>query len=286
MSAPAFDRGPGFALFVLTIVVGAGLVFAAPSVAQTSARVSVSAAEPAVSPQLRAALAPSGLLRVGVYAGAPTSLVRDPVSGEARGVTVDLGRELARRLGVPVDFVEFQRVSQVVAAVAAGQADFTVTNATPARTREMDMSAPILDIEQGYLTPAGSPIVALEQVDRPGIVVGVTEGSTTQANLSRDLKAATLLAAPSVDAAIDLVASGRVQAYATNKSILFQMTDRLPGAKVLDGAIGREHMAIGIPKGRGEALAFIRSFAADAASTGLVERAAGRAGLRGSAKPQ
>ena len=83
--------------------------------------------------QDRQALAPTGKLRVGVYPGSPTSLVKEAPASEARGVSVDIGKELARRLGVPYEQVEFPRVAAVLEALKAGQVDFTVTNATPAR---------------------------------------------------------------------------------------------------------------------------------------------------------
>jgi polar amino acid transport system substrate-binding protein len=231
------------------------------------------------------ALAPSGKLRVGVYAGSPTSMVRDKASGEARGLSYELGRELAARLGVPFEPVEYPRVAEVVEAIKAGQIDFTVTNATPARAQDIDFTAPILALELGYLAPRGSKIAAADDVDRPGIRVGVTQGSTSQATLSRTLKSATLVTAPTVKAAIDLLANGGIDVYATNKAILSEMSDQIPGSRILDGRWGLEHMAIGYPKRRDAGAAYMSRFAEAAQSEGLVRRAAQRAGLRGMAQP-
>jgi polar amino acid transport system substrate-binding protein len=235
-------------------------------------------------PEVQKILAPSGKLRVGVYPGSPTSMIRDPASGEIRGVTVDLGTELAKRLGVPVEWVEYRRVEEVLEAMKSGSVDFTVTNPTAARSKDVDFTQPVLAIELGYLVPAGSPVLALTNLDRPSIRVGVTQGSTSQRTLPGQLKHAAVVPAPSLKAAIDMLSQRKLDAFATNKAILFEMSNSLPGSRVLDGRWGLEHMAIGIPKGREQGLAYASRFAADAASEGLVARAAERAGLRGSTK--
>jgi len=231
-------------------------------------------------------LAPSGKLRVGVYAGSPTSMIRDPASGEAKGVSYDLGKELAARLGVSFEAVEYPRVAAVVDALKNGEADFTVTNATPARMKEVDFTPPILALELGYLVPAGSSLTDIGQIDRSGIRIGVTQGSTSQAALARTLKNATLVPAPTVKAAVEMLAQGKLDLYATNKAILSEMADQLPGSRILEGRWGLEHMGIAYPKGREPGKAYLDAFAADAVSSGLARRAAERAGLRGTAKAE
>jgi polar amino acid transport system substrate-binding protein len=249
------------------------------------ALVAAACAGPRAQPDagVRQALAPTGKLRVGVYPGSPTSMIRDP-GGEARGLSYDLGKAFAERLGVPFEPVEYPRVAEVVEAIKAGQVDFTVTNASPARAKDIDFTAPILALELGYLAPRGSSIAAADDVDRPGIRVGVTQGSTSQATLSRTLKGATLVAAPTVKAAVELLASGGIDVYATNKALLSEMADQVPGSRILDGRWGLEHMAIGYPKGRDAGAAYLSRFAEAAQSEGLVRRAAQRAGLRGTAE--
>ena len=234
-----------------------------------------------VAPQIRAALAPTGTLRVAVYPGSPTSMVRGPGADEMRGLTVEIGRELARRLGVPAQIVVFDRVPEVVAALKAGQADFTITNASPARARDVDFTPPLVALETGYLVPAGSRIAYFTDIDRDGVRIGVTQGSTSQGVLADRLKQARLVVAPSVAAATEMLRRGELDAFATNKAILFDMADALPGARVLDGRWGLEFVAIAVPKGRDAAADYLKAFAGDVGSTGLVQQAAQRAGLRG-----
>ncbi len=234
-----------------------------------------------LGPLVRKAVAPAGPLRIGVYPGSPTSLLRDEASGEEKGLTVDLGRELARRLEIPAELVEFRQIADVLEALRAGGVDFTVTNASPLRAQTIDFSGPILGVELGYLVPARSSIAALSDIDRPGIRVGVTEGGSSHTTLSHAFTNASVVPASSVKAAVAMLAAGAVDAYATNKAILFEMSDQLPGSRVLDGRWGMETFAIAIPKERGSALASIRVFADAVKSEGLVRRAAERAGLRG-----
>lgn len=242
-------------------------------------------AAPAAPPEVRSALAPTGTLRVAVYPGSPTSLVRGPGADEMRGVSVDIGRELARRLGVPVTFVVFERVPEIVEALKGGRADFTITNASPARARDIDFTPAVLGLESGYLVPAGSPLQALADVDRAGVRVGVTQGSTSQGVLTRDLKQASVVLAPSVTAAAAMLRQGELEAFATNKGILFEMSDALPGSRVLAGRWGLEQLAIGVPQGREAAAAWLKAFADDVVRQGLVQGAAARAGLRGTVAP-
>ena len=236
------------------------------------------------APEVRQALAPTGTLRVAVYPGSPTSMVRAAGSGEMRGLSVEIGRELARRLGVPAEIVVFQRVAEVVDALKGGRADFTITNATPARAQDVDFTPPLLALELGYLALPGSPVQALNEVDRPGVRIGVSQGSTSQGALSREFKQARVVPAPSLQAAGEMLRRREIDAFATNKAILFELADGLPEARVLDGRWGLEHLAIAVPKGRGVAADYLRGFAESVRSEGLVRAAAQRAGLRGTAE--
>jgi polar amino acid transport system substrate-binding protein len=255
------------------LVLAAGMIAQAPNGrANTVAQ---------IAPDVRQALAPGGTLRVGVYPGSPTSMIRDRASGETKGLAYELGQEFARRLNIPFEPVEFTQIADVLDALKRGAVDFTVTNASPARAKDVDFTAPILGVELGYLVPPRSSIATLADVDRPGVRVGVTAGGSSHATLQREFKHATVVPSPSVTAAVEMLADGRVDAYATNKAILFEMSDQSPGSRVLDGRWGIEVFAMGIPKGREVAMPAVRRFADEARSQGLVKRAVERARLRG-----
>jgi polar amino acid transport system substrate-binding protein len=136
------------------------------------------------------------------------------------------------------------------------------------------------------LAPPGSPVTSPADIDRSGVRIGVTQGSTTQSTLPSRLKNATIVPAPSIKAAIEMLQQRDVDAFATNKTNLFQMSDSLPGSRVLDGQWGVEHIAVAIPKGRDQGMPWLQKFVEDAQSEGLVTRAVERAGLRGTAKSE
>ena len=242
------------------------------------------ATAPTAAPTVRQALAPTGTLRIGVYPGSPTSMVRSAGNDEMRGLSVELGRELARRLDVPSEVIVFQRVAEVVEALKGGRADFTITNATPARAQDVDFTPPLVALELGYLALPGSPVQSLADVDRPGMRIGVTQGSTSQGVLTRELKQARVVPAPSLQAAGDMLQRREVDAFATNKAILHELADGVSGARVLEGRWGLEHLAIAVPKGREAAAGYLRDFAGAVRKQGLVSSAAARAGLRGTAE--
>jgi polar amino acid transport system substrate-binding protein len=233
---------------------------------------------PHPTPETRQTLAPTGSLRVALYTGTPTSLIS---ANEMRGVGYELGQALASRLGVPFQPLVFPKNADVLDAVKAGRADAAFTNASAERAKDMDFTPPYLIIELGYLARDKGPVSALGDVDRPGVRVGVTANSSSDAVLSHDLKNAQVVRAETVAVGIKMLAAGTIDLYATNKATLFEMADKLSGAQVLDGSWGVERHALAVPKGRDRGLPFARAFVADAVATGLVKSAVVRSGLRG-----
>ncbi len=246
-----------------------------------AAAIAASASAGALAQDAREVLAPKGKLRVGAYLGSPLSMVKDSRTGEIHGLSVDLGKELAKRLGIPFEQINYQRIADVLEGMKAGDVDFTVSNATPARAADVMFSQTLLSLELGYLVPAASPISTTSDVDRPGIRVGVTQGSTSQGTIPKILPNATVVAAQNLKRAIEMFERRELDVFATNKPTLFEMSDQMPGARVLDGRWGMEHIAIATPKGREAALEYLRRFVEEAQTSGLLSQAAERAGLRG-----
>jgi polar amino acid transport system substrate-binding protein len=231
-------------------------------------------------------LAPTGRLRVGAVAGSPLSMTTDAATDETHGLSIDLGREFARRLGVPFVQRNYQRIAEVLAAMKAGDVDFTISNATPARAVDVDFSPTLISLELGYLVPAASPIATMSDVDRPGLRIGVTQGSTSQRTIPSLLPNAVVTPAQNSGHAVEMLERSEIDLFATNKPTLFQMSDQMPGARVLDGRWGVEHIAIAIPKGRETALEYLRRFVEEVQTGGLLAAAVERVGLRGLVKAQ
>lgn len=259
-----------FALVALSACVGRQPASQDASIAQASA-----------APWVQQALAPQGVLRVGVYLGSPTSLVRDAKTGASYGVAYELGHALAAQLKVPVQVVQYQRVAEVIEALKGGQVDMTFTNATSARAKEVDFTPALIQLELGLLVPVNSPIQSFAQIDRAGFRLGVSQGSSSQGVLSQRLKQVTIVPVPSLTQVQQLLTERQLDAFATNKGILFELAEKMTDVKVLDDNWGVENLAIAIPKGRDAGMPYLQDFAQRVQHTGLVNQMAQRAGLRG-----
>ncbi len=266
---------------LLACVFGLAGCAVAPSTPTSASSVLASS----VPAQARAELAPTGTLRIAVYPGSPTSLVERAAPEQMRGVAVDLGRALAQRLGVPSTVQVYPRVAEVVAALQRGEADFTVTNSTAERARLVDFAPPLVDLELGVLVPASSRVTAVERMDQAGVVVGVSEGSSSQRTLGGRFTHAKLRPFANLEAARAALEAREIDAFATNKGVLFELADRVPGARLLDGRWGVEHLAPAIPHARAAGLAYLGGFAEEVRGNGELARATQRAGLRGTAAP-
>jgi polar amino acid transport system substrate-binding protein len=240
----------------------------------------------AAAQEARQILAPTGKLRVGVYYGSPTSMVRDSKTNEVHGVSYDLGQELAKRLNVPFEQVSYQRISDVLEGMKAGDVDFTVSNSTPARAATVTFSQNLLTIELGYLVAANSPITAVADIQKPGLRIGVTKASTSQGTIPKLLPNATVVPAENYKRGIEMLEHGEIDTYATNKPTLFEMSDQMPGSRILEGRWGEEHLAVAIPKDHEAALEYIQRFVQEVQTSGLVAKSAEQAGLRGAVKAQ
>lgn len=235
----------------------------------------------APTPDALQALAPTGKLRVGLFLENPLSVVRDSASGEMKGVGFDLGKELARRMGIPFEPVVYPSSAALVGSVTSGQWDVTFLTVSARRDKDMDFTAPYLQVERGYLIPMGSSISTLADVDRRGIRVAVTEKTSSDIFLSRALKNAVLVRASGIVSAVETLKSGRADVFAAGKPTLFELSSQLPGSRVLDGRFAADEEAMAMPKGRDLGMAYARKFIEDAKFEGLVKAAMERAGLRG-----
>ena len=236
---------------------------------------------PALTPEVRQALAPTGNLRVALQLGNPLNVTRDPVSGEMKGLGSDLGQALARRIGVPFQPILYPSIGALLDAGRSGAWDVAHFGFTSERAKEFDFAPVHVEVEFGYLVPGGSSISAMADVDRPGIRVAVQEKSGPDVFFTGTLKNAVLVRAPSNPGALEALKAGRADGMGSIKPILFDLSDQLPGSRVLDGRPGIDPHAMAIPKGRDRGLAYLRQFIEGAKSEGLVRAGIERAGLRG-----
>jgi polar amino acid transport system substrate-binding protein len=198
-----------------------------------------------------------------------------------KGVGFDLGRELARRMGVPFEPVTYPSVGALLDAGKTGAWDVAFVGFSPERAKEWNFTALHLEIEFGYLVPGGSSISTMADIDRPGIRVAVQEKSQPDVFLSRTLKNAVVVRAPSLAGTLEVLKSGRADAIFSIKPSLFEASNQLPGSRVLDGRAGVDPHAMALPKDRDLGVAYARQFIEAAKSEGLVQGAIERVGMRG-----
>lgn len=229
----------------------------------------------------RSELAPTGTLRVGLNHG-NFLLVTPGSSGTApRGVASDVARELARRAGVPVEFIRFDTAGALGDAVRTGGWDVAFLGAEPQRAAEIAFTSAYLEIPATYLVPAGSPIRSVGEVDREGVRISVTEQSAYGLYLSRTIKHARLVQTKGLDSSFDVFVADKLEALAGLRPRLLTDVQKLPGARILDGQFTAVQQAIGTPKGRAAAAAYLRAFVEDVKALGFVAEAISTNGVQG-----
>jgi polar amino acid transport system substrate-binding protein len=237
------------------------------------------AATPAIPPGVVSDLAPTGKLRAGINYGNPILAQGGPA--DLRGITVDLSRELARRLDVPVELVPYDAAGKMTDAVRTGAWDVAFLAVDPARASEITFTAPYLEIEGTYLVPAGSGLRTIEDVDHEGVRVAISAKSAYDLFLSRSLQHAQIVRAPSIPASIALFVSDKLEAVAGVRQALVTASANIAGSRVLDGRFMVIAQAAGVPKGRDAGARYLREFIEEAKASGLVADALKKSGVDG-----
>ena len=226
------------------------------------------------------AFAPSGTLRACINLGNPILARR--AGDSAAGVSVDLSRSLAQRLGVPLTLVIVDAAAKSVETVKSGQADLGFFAVDPLRSDGIRFSAPYLLIEGAYLVRQASPLTDNAQVDRAGTRVMVGRGSAYDLYLSRALQAAQILRAPTSPQVVDAFIAENADVAAGVRQQLEADAARLGGLRLLPGRFMVIEQAMGVPAGRGDAVqAALRAFVENAKTSGFVAQALQRHGIQG-----
>ena len=226
-----------------------------------------------VPPDVVKSLAPAGRLRAAINVANPV-LVQTDSSGAPGGVTVDLARELARRLGVALDPVVIDGAGKSFEAVKAANCDIGFLAVEPARSADIDFTAPYVIIEGVYAVRADSALKANADVDRAGVRVAVNKGAAYDLYLTRSLKHAALVRAES---AFDVFKRDGLDVVAGVKQAVVRLAQANPGVRVLDGRFMEIQQAMCLPKGRDAAARYLRGFVEEMKASGFVAEALRRA---------
>lgn len=232
-----------------------------------------------MTPTLRSEMAPTGKLRVGLNHG--NNLLVVSMTPEPRGVAPDLGRELGRRLGVPVEFVGYDSAGKLGDGVKTGAWDVAFLGAEPQRAAEIAFTAAYLEIPSTYIVSAASGIRSVEEVDREGVRIAVPEQAAYGLYLQRNIKRARLVLTRSNEAAVQAFVADKLEALAGLRPRLLIDITKLPGARLLDGQFTGVQQAVGTPKARAASAEYLRAFVEEVKASGFVAEAISKSGVAG-----
>ena len=221
-------------------------------------------------------LASRGTLRAAINFGNSVLAQRD--GKEPRGVSVDLARELGKRLGVPVELVAFDAAGKVVDALKVDAWDVAFLAVDAKRTDEIPFSAPYVLIEGSYMVPATSELTRSDEVDRTGIRVATGNGSAYELFLSRTLKLAQVERLMTAREAFDRVDRGEVPVAAGVRQVVDRYAREHGEMRVLDPSFMVIEQAIGTPVGREVGARFLQAFIEELKANGFVAEALHRSG--------
>jgi polar amino acid transport system substrate-binding protein len=235
-----------------------------------------------ISSHIIQSFAPKGKLRASINLGNPILANRDSVTLEPKGVSVDLANEFAHRLGVDIELVVFDTAGKSVEAVTQEQADIGFFAIDPLRGEGISFTAAYVLIEGSYMVRSNSTIQFNEEVDKAGHRVTVGKGSAYDLYLTRELKYADIVRAPSSPTVADVFVEQGLDVAAGVKQQLEADTRRFPNLRLLPGRFMVIQQAMGLPKNRGfEAAEFLRAFVEDMKKSGFVIEALARHGIQG-----
>jgi polar amino acid transport system substrate-binding protein len=224
-------------------------------------------------PEVVKELASGGKLRAAINFGNTVLAQRDPASGAPRGVSGELARELAGRLGVPIEYVAFDAAGKVFEALKAGAWDIAFLAIDPVRSEGIDFTAPYVVIEGAYVVPARSPLQSNEDVDREGVRIAVARDSAYDLYLSRTIRRATLVREASGPQALDMFLRQGLEVAAGVKQPIVAFAREHPQLRVIPGRFMMIQQAMGTPKGRPAGARYLRRFIEEMKATGFVAAA-------------
>jgi polar amino acid transport system substrate-binding protein len=239
-------------------------------------------AGPASADALKDEIAPTGKLRVAIAispAGGAFWSTKTETGGYA-GVPVDLGKEMAAQLGLPVEYVVHQNSGQIVDAVAKGVWDVTFLPKDPEREARMSFGPTYEVADATYIVKPGSSVTNFQTLDQPGVKIAAVNNTTTMRGAIAHLKNATVTGYQSYDEIFALLKGGEIDAFALSRDQLNAMAKKIPGTRVLDETFKKTVTAVAVPPNHPQALAFVSKFMSDATSNGFLRKAYDNNGLK------
>jgi polar amino acid transport system substrate-binding protein len=234
-----------------------------------------------VSQQVKAELAPTGVLRAGVNLSNFLLVTGKDADGMPTGVSPDIAAEIARRLGVPVKLVPYKTPGELADAAESNAWDIGLIGAEPQRAEKIAFTPAYVEIEATYLVPAGSPIKSIADVDKPGVRISVTGRSAYGLWLERNIKQATLMRTDTLDSSCEQFVRDKLEVLAGLRPRLLSDVEKLPGARILDGKFAAVQQAIGTQRKNAAGAAFLHELVEEVKASGFVQSLIDKHKVRG-----
>lgn len=240
-----------------------------------------SATAQSASDAARAELAPTGKLRAGMNLDNTHLTTKDSATGELSGVSVDIMRELASRIGVEVEFVVHNTPGQVAESAQKGAWDVAMLAIEQSRAETINFSPPLTEMEATYAVRKDLGLEAIEQVDASGIRIAAPDKSGYERYLTRVLQNATLVRTQNIPASVELFNAGGADALAGLRPILLGAMNSMPEARLLDGKFMTVNHGLGVPLGHDAAAEYLQIFVRELIESGFVARSIEQHGIAG-----
>jgi len=234
-------------------------------------------------PATSSEIAPQGKLRVALIGGNPVLVTKEPDGSISGGASVDLGKFIAEKIGVPFDPVVYADPEAYTRSFGTGEWDIAIGPRRASEAVIVDFSPDFMLVDNIFVAAPGRDFADASQVDRPGVKVAVIKDGAPDRFLSRSLRSAELVRIPSGrEAAVETLRNGRADVFGSNAQIVHTVAESLPGARIVPGQFNTVPMAVALPKGRSAAArARLAGIVTEAKGIGLVRKAIEQAGVKG-----
>jgi len=223
-----------------------------------------------MSQQVKAELAPTGVLRAGINLSNFLLVTGKTEAGDPVGVAPDMAGEIARRLGVPVKYISYKTPGELADMADTGAWDIGLIGAEPQRAEKISFTPAYVEIEATYLVPAGSRLQSIGDVDKPGVRIAVTGRSAYGLWLDRNIKQAELLKSATLDSAYEQFVADKLDALAGLRPRLLSDVAKLPGARILNGQFTAVQQAVGTARRNSAGAEFLHQVVTEVKASGFV----------------
>lgn len=220
--------------------------------------------------QIRQQLAPCGKLRVGINLANFLLVTGRSTNGDPEGISPDMGRAIADKIGVPVEYVTYPTPGDVADAALDDEWDIANIGAEPERAKTIAFTSAYCEIESTYMVPPGSPLTSIDQVDRPGNRIAVYARAAYGLWLIDNIRQAELVKTSGMDESFDVFVEKKLEALAGLRPRLVKDIEKLPGARILDGQFSAVQQAIGCKPACKLGAGFLQEFVSESIDNGFV----------------